>query len=258
MIGLGTNTQTNIDPRQGLEAISKLTGATNQSMVDIPNGTPNPIKPNEPLYFQISSGFANSVATGIQNAIQNAVTNVAVNMTVQSSDPRVKITNYTGTRTGLIAGQTGTFDIEFVGDGIPHRFDLQFVREGTSVVLGSIPVVLGTPIPGNGYHFDDLAEGEIEREDHFGDTASVPNVAPSFVKGANQLLAEDSGTQTVTGWATNISPGSLGESGQVVDFIVTSDNPGLQYVTADFTRRDIDVHFSVECFGNCRRDRDSA
>ena len=227
VIGLGTNTQTNIDPRQGLEAISKLTGATNQSMVDIPNGTPNPIKPNEPLYFQISSGFANSVATGIQNAIQNAVTNVAVNMTVQSSDPRVKITNYTGTRTGLIAGQTGTFDIEFVGDGIPHRFDLQFVREGTSVVLGSIPVVLGTPIPGNGYHFDDLAEGEIEREDHFGDTASVPNVAPSFVKGANQLLAEDSGTQTVTGWATNISPGSLGESGQVVDFIVTSDNPGL-------------------------------
>lgn len=227
VIGLGTNTQTNVDPRQGLEAISKLTGATNQSSVDIPNGTPNPIKPSEPLYFQISSGFAASVADGIQNAIQNAVTNVAVNMTVQSSDPSVKITNYTGTIKGLIAGQIGTFDIEFTGDGVPHRFDLQFVREGTSVVLGSIPVVLGTPIPGDGYQFDDLAEGEIELEDHFGDTASVANVAPSFVKGENQVLAEDSGTQTVTGWATDISPGAPGESGQVVNFVVTSDNPGL-------------------------------
>jgi len=227
VIGLGTNTQTNVDPRQGLEAISKLTGATNQSAVDIPNGTPNPIKPNEALYFQISSGFASSVAAGIQNAIQNAVTNVAVNMTVQSSDPRVKIINHTGTRTGLVAGQIGTFDIEFTGDGIPHRFDLQFVREGTSVVLGSIPVVLGTPIPGDGYQFDDLAEGEIELDDHFGDTASVANVAPGFVKGANQLLAEDSGPQTVTGWATDISPGTPGEAVQVVNFIVTSDNPEL-------------------------------
>ena len=230
VIGLGTNTQTNVDPRQGLEAISKLTGAINRSTTPIPNGTGSPIAPGDPLYFQISSGFATSVADGVKNAIQNAVTNVAMNITVQASDPRVHIINHTGTRNGVGSGQTATFDIEFIGDGIPHRFDLQFVREGTNVVLGSIPVLLGTPIPGDGFHFDDLAEGEIELDDHFGDTSSgvVPaNVAPSFVAGANQIAAEDAGGQSVAAWATSISPGPVSEAGQIVNFVVTNDNPDL-------------------------------
>ncbi len=231
VIGLGTNTQSNVDPRQGLEAISKLTGAINRSAGSIDNGTGTPIAPGDPLYFQISSGFAGSVAAGVQNAIQNAVTNVAMNITVQASDPRVHIINHSGTRAGIGSGQTASFDIEFIGDGIPHRFDLQFVREGTNVVLGSIPVVLGTPIPGDGYHFDDLDEGEIELEDHFGDYASgtpASNVAPSFVAGDNQVAPEDAGTRTATSWATSISPGPATEASQAVNFVVVSnDNPSL-------------------------------
>ncbi|MEZ6039830.1 MAG: Ig-like domain-containing protein [Planctomycetaceae bacterium] len=231
VIGLGTNTQSNVDPRQGLEAISKLTGAINRSTTPIDNGTGTPIAPGDPLYFQISTGFAGSVAAGVQNAIQNAVTNVAMDITVQASDPRVHIINHTGTRTSVGSGQTASFDIEFVGDGIPHRFDLQFVREGTNVVLGSIPVVLGTPIPGDGYHFDDLGEGEIELEDHFGDHASgasTANVAPSFVAGSNQVAPEDAGIQTVMPWATGISPGPASEASQTVNFVVVSnDNTGL-------------------------------
>ncbi len=230
VIGLGTNTQTNVAPRQGLEAISKLTGAINRSTTPIANGTGTPIAPGDPLYFQISSGFAGSVADGVRNAIQNAVTNVAMNVTVQASDPRVRIINHSGTRNGVGSSQTATFDIEFIGDGIPHRFDLQFVREGTNVVLGSLPVVLGTPIPGDGYHFDDLGEGEIELEDHFGDTGSAAtpaNVAPSFVAGADQVTAEDAGSQLVASWATSISPGASSEAGQIVDFVVTNDNPSL-------------------------------
>ncbi len=230
VIGLGTNPGANVDPRQGLEALSKLTGATNQTTTTIANGTLDPIAPGDPFYFQISSGFATSVASGVTSAIQNAVTNVAMNITVQASDPRVHIINHTGTLNGIKAGQTASFDIEFVGDGIPHRFDLQFVREGTNVVLGSIPVELGTPIPGDGYHFDDLDEGEIELEDHFGDSVSstLPvNVAPSFVAGADQMVLEDAGLQTTTLWATNISPGPTSEASQVVDFIVTNDNPSL-------------------------------
>ncbi len=230
VIGLGTNTQANVDPRQGLEAISKLTGAINRTTTTIANGTTDAIAPGDPLYFQIASGFAGSVADGVKNAIQNAVTNVAMNISVQSSDPRVRIINHTGTRNGVGSGQTASFDIEFVGDGVPHRFDLQFVREGTNVVLGSIPVVLGTPIPGDGYHFDDLEDGEIELEDDFCDssTGTVPvNVAPSFVAGANQIAAEDAGSQSVASWATTISSGPISEAGQTVDFVVTNDNPGL-------------------------------
>ncbi len=230
VIGLGTNADLVSAPRSSLSGIAKLTGAVNNSVDTIANGTATPIAPGDPFYFQISSGFGPSVANGITSAIQNAVTNIAVNMTVKASDPRVHITNYTGTIANVGAGQTATFDIEFTGDGRPHRFDLQFIREGTNVVLGSIPVVLGTPIPGSGYEFEDLLEGEIELASDFGSralAASPTNVAPSFVAGANESVLEDAGTQTVTAWATSISAGPASESGQTVDFVVSNDNASL-------------------------------
>ena len=180
VIGLGTNPEAAVDPRQQLEAISKLTGATNQSTATIANGTSDPIAPGDPLYFQIATGFASSVANGVVSAIQNAATNVAVNIDVKASDPRVRIINHSGVVSSIGAGMTANFDVEFIGDGRPHRFDLQFVRAGTDVVLGSIPVVLGTPISGDGYHYDDLEDGEIEFEDDFGDMSSS-SVAPSLV-----------------------------------------------------------------------------
>jgi autotransporter-associated beta strand protein len=168
VIGLGTNPQPTADPRQGLEALSKLTGAVNRSAATIANGTPDPIAPGDPLYFQIASGFASSVADGVVNAIRNAVTSVAVDIAVQASDPRVRIVNHTGVARGVGAGQTATFDVEFKGDGIPRRFDLQFIREGTGVVLGSIPVVLGTPVPGDCYDYEELEEGEHSADHDFG------------------------------------------------------------------------------------------
>ena len=203
MIGLGTNPQANIDPRQGLEALSKLTGAVNQSTTTIANGTADPIAPGDPLYFQIASGFSASVADGVVSAIQNAVTNVAVNITVQASDPRVKIVNHTGVLNGLSSGQTATFDIEFVGDGVPHRFDLQFVRAGTNVVLGSIPVVLGTPIPGDGYEFEDLEEGEIEFDDDFGARVGAVNHAPVAVNDSYATNEDASLTVVAAGVLSN-------------------------------------------------------
>ncbi len=237
VIGLGTNPQANLDPRQGLEALSKLTGAVNHSTMTIDNGTTDPIAPGDPLYFQIATGFASSVANGVVSAIQNAVTNVAVDITVQASDPRVKIINHTGTLNGIGAGQTATFDIEFVGDGAPRRFDLQFVRAGTNVVLGSIPVVIGTPIVGAGYEFTELEDGQISTNCDFGVTAAmtVANTAPSFVMGADQSVAEDAASQVVIGWASNISPGPVGESSQVVNFVVTTNNSSLFSVQPGIT-----------------------
>lgn len=227
VIGLGTNAVATVDPRQQLESISKLTGATNRTTTTIANGTTDPISPGDPLYFQIASGFASSVANGVVSAIQNAVTNVAVDIDVIASDTRVHVINHTGTKTSIGAGMTASFDIEFIGDGAPQRFDLQFVRAGTNVVLGSIPVILGTPIPGNGYEYEDLEEGEIQIDDDFGShtlSSSPANVAPSFIKGTNRFVLEDAGSQITTTWATAISPGPARESTQVVDFIVSNDN----------------------------------
>ncbi len=75
--------------------------------------------------------------------------------------------------TGAINQSTATFDIEFVSNGMPRRFDLQFVREGTNVVLGSIPVTIGTPIPGDGYEFEELDDGEIATSIDFGNVSQA-------------------------------------------------------------------------------------
>ena len=58
-------------------------------------------------------------------------------------------------------------------------------------------------------------------------TVTPVNDEPSFTKGADQTVNEDAGAQTVSGWATAISAGPADESGQNVDFVVTTDNDAL-------------------------------
>ncbi len=58
-------------------------------------------------------------------------------------------------------------------------------------------------------------------------TVSPVNDAPSFTRGGNQTVAEDSGAQTVPGWATDISAGPANESGQALHFDVQNDNDAL-------------------------------
>ena len=58
-------------------------------------------------------------------------------------------------------------------------------------------------------------------------TVTAVNDAPSFTRGANQTVSEDSGVHTVTPWATSISKGPANESGQSVDFIIGNDNNSL-------------------------------
>ena len=56
--------------------------------------------------------------------------------------------------------------------------------------------------------------------------ASV-NDAPSFVKGPDQHATDESGPQTIPGWATSIMPGPSNESGQALHFLITTDQAGL-------------------------------
>ena len=59
-------------------------------------------------------------------------------------------------------------------------------------------------------------------------TITDVNDAPSFTAGANQTVLEDSGAQTVAGWATASAPGPADEAGQTVTFNVTGNtNPAL-------------------------------
>jgi uncharacterized repeat protein (TIGR01451 family) len=53
------------------------------------------------------------------------------------------------------------------------------------------------------------------------------NDPPTFSKGADQIVFEDSGVQTVAAWANAISPGPANESGQSISFRVSNNNSNL-------------------------------
>src|SRR4029077_18562572 len=53
------------------------------------------------------------------------------------------------------------------------------------------------------------------------------NDVPSFTKGADEAVFEDSGLHTVNGWATAISAGPANESAQTLTFNVNNDNNAL-------------------------------
>jgi len=59
-------------------------------------------------------------------------------------------------------------------------------------------------------------------------TVTAVNDAPSFAKGANQSVNEDSGVVSVAGWATSLSSGPSDESSQTRTFNITGNtNTGL-------------------------------
>ena len=58
-------------------------------------------------------------------------------------------------------------------------------------------------------------------------TVNPVNDAPSFVKGTDQTVLEDAGSQTVSGWASAISAGPSNETGQTLNFIVSNNSNAL-------------------------------
>jgi hypothetical protein len=58
-------------------------------------------------------------------------------------------------------------------------------------------------------------------------TVGTPNVAPTFVVGPNEAVAESSGPATFAGWAMAISPGPPSEAWQTLAFVVTPTSPAL-------------------------------
>lgn len=82
---------------------------------------------------------------------------------------------------------------------------------------GAVPVITYTVIDGKG----GIATSTLTL------TVLSVNDVPSFVKGADQVLLQYSGAQTVPGWATAISAGPADEAGQKLNFLVTNANNTL-------------------------------
>jgi CSLREA domain-containing protein len=63
-------------------------------------------------------------------------------------------------------------------------------------------------------------------------TVNSVNDAPSFTKGADQTVNENTVAQTINNWASNISAGPAAEAGQTVNFVIVSNsNASLFAVT---------------------------
>ena len=116
------------------------------------------------------------------------------------------------------------------------------VSDGAHTTTQTINITVALPGDFNGNGVVDAADYVVWRNNggsqseydlwraNFGQSGGVPptlNVAPSFSKGADQEILEDSGMSAVAGWATGISAGPVNESGQSVSFLVSNDNNSL-------------------------------
>ncbi|HVA47458.1 MAG TPA: DUF4214 domain-containing protein [Pirellulales bacterium] len=70
---------------------------------------------------------------------------------------------------------------------------------------------------------------DLSPQQTFSITVNFVNQPPTFTAGPDVAVDENSGAQAVTGWAKNISPGSLQQqqAGQTVNFTITTDNANL-------------------------------
>ncbi len=72
-----------------------------------------------------------------------------------------------------------------------------------------------------------INDGALTDTDTINITVNPVNDIPSFTKGADQTVNEDSGAQTIANWATNISAGPSNEYSQTLNFTVTNNNNSL-------------------------------
>ncbi|MDQ1712246.1 MAG: large repetitive protein [Frankiaceae bacterium] len=93
--------------------------------------------------------------------------------------------------------------------------------------------------------------GALTDTDTVAITVSSVNDEPSFVKGADQTVAEDSGAHTVIGWATGTSPGPADEAGQSVEFLVVVNDTNGLFTTqpAVATNGDLTYTLAADAFG---------
>src|SRR5262249_12097892 len=58
-------------------------------------------------------------------------------------------------------------------------------------------------------------------------TVMPVNAAPAFTKGPDEQVTENTGPQTIPGWATAITAGPPDESSQALTFLISADTPSL-------------------------------
>ncbi|MRR56674.1 MAG: DUF4347 domain-containing protein [Deltaproteobacteria bacterium] len=164
-----------------------------------------------PLVF--SSGNGNALSVTDQDAATILTTVVSV-----------------ANGTGVLSVATGG-GASITGDG---SNSVQIVGSVAQVqaALSSVTYTPTSDANGSGYATltltsTDNGAGTLSDTDTVTIDITAINDVPGFNKGGDQVVNEDAGAQTVSGWATALSKGPANESSQTINFVVTNDNNGL-------------------------------
>jgi len=129
-------------------------------------------------------------------------------------------TVYEGVPVTLVA--TNSYDPN--GDALFYAWDF----DGDGTVDSTNAVVEHTwTLPGANTIWLTVSDSALSNITSIALNVLAVNHAPSFAKGADQTVDEDSGSHTVPGWATGMSVGPSHESGQTYAFGATNSAPSL-------------------------------
>ena len=153
--------------------------------------------------------------TAVQSPLQFYTEPLTVNFKI--SGDATSGTDYRLSGAGTFNGSTGLGTITF---GFGQLTATIVVDPKTDSLSESDEHVDLTLLPGDDYNVgvSNFATGLILNDDI--------NHAPTFTKGANQLILEDAGPQSVRSWAKPLSVGN-GDVDQTLTFFVTNDNNAL-------------------------------
>ena len=176
---------------------------------------------SQPRTFQIAIGIVNHAPSFVAGADQTVL---------EDAGPQIVSGWATAVSPGPAneSGQTVSFDLSTTNPGL-------FAAAPAVSPTGTLTYTPAANANGSANvtvtaHDDGgTADGGVDTSASQSFTIDVTpvNDPPSFQKGADQSTREDSGTQTVAGWATGISPGPSDESGQHVTFSVLASNGAL-------------------------------
>jgi hypothetical protein len=163
---------------------------------------------DEPTVDVIANPAAINEDAGLQTVNLSGIGSGAAN------ESQVLTVTATSNNTSLIPNPTVSYTSANATGSI--SFTPVANQNGSAVITVNVQDNGGT---GNG--------GVDARTQTFTITVNAVNDVPTFTKGANQTVNEDSGAHTVAGWATAISRGPANESTQTVNFLVGNDNSSL-------------------------------
>ena len=91
-----------------------------------------------------------------------------------------------------------------------------------------------------------VSDGSLTAQSKFTVTVTAVNDAPSFVKGVDVDVKEDSGATTLSAWATNLSSGPSDESEQTLSFEITSNSNPKLFRVAPAVNSSGDLSFTLQ------------